>query len=64
MMLSLLELVARDCVQHLGWQRLDSIPHAYRSSFLLEVIPLLPKGVSMLHSESECNILRMSICGR
>jgi hypothetical protein len=52
-MLSLLEQVVRDCVQPLGWQRLDSTRRAYRNSFLREVIQLLPREVSMLHSESE-----------
>jgi hypothetical protein len=53
MMLSLLEQVVQDCVQRLDSQRQDSILPAYRNSFLLEVILLLPKGGSMLRSESE-----------
>ena len=57
-MLSLLELAARDCAQHLGSQKQDSIQHAYQSSSQLEVIPLPPKGASMLHLGSEYNILR------
>lgn len=53
MMLSLLGQVVQDCVQLLGSQRQASTLHAYRNSFLLEVIPSLPKEASMPRSESK-----------
>jgi hypothetical protein len=64
MTLLLLEQVAQDCVLHLDWQRQDSTPHAYRNSFLLEVIQLLPKEVLMLRLESEYEDQWRSINGR
>jgi hypothetical protein len=53
MMLSLLGLVVQDYVQPLGSQRQASTPHAYRNSFLLEVIPSLLREASTPRSESE-----------
>jgi hypothetical protein len=53
MMLWLLEQAVRDCVLPLGWQRQDSTLHAYRNSFLLEVIPLLLREGSMPRLGSE-----------
>jgi hypothetical protein len=53
MTLSLLGQVVQDFVQPLGSQKQGSILHAYRNSFLLEVIPLLPREASTPRSESE-----------